>query len=138
MEYIYKNLESLKKNRNKLYEKVKEKIENGECNFDKFNIINTKNGQKTIEITTGDRNIRLNSTYNPELEAERWANKYDFRDLDKLIIMFGIANGVFVKAIINKMKKNYFLILMEPDESLFIYSLYNFDLAEIIESKNKI
>ena len=46
--------------------------------------------------------------------------------------MFGIANGVFARAILDKLKKDAVFFLVEPDLSLFVYCLKNFDMRDII------
>ena len=45
-----------------------------------------------------------------------------------------LANGAFANAIMNKMKDDAILIIMEPDVSLFIFCLNNFDMTGIISS----
>ena len=132
MEYLEKNLEELKKYRLAFYEKLIDIIKKDECNFDKFNILDTRDGSKTIEIAIGNDKYRLNSLYSPEKEAKRWAAKYEFNNINASVVMFGIVNGVFARAILEKLKDDAVLFLAEPDISLFIYCLMNFDMCDII------
>ena len=46
--------------------------------------------------------------------------------------MFGIANGVFARAILEKLQDDAVCFLAEPDINLFIYCLINFDMRDII------
>lgn len=135
MEYLEKNLEELKKYRLAFYEKLIDIIKKVECDFHKFNILDTRDGSKTIEIAIGDDKYRLNSLYSPEKEAKRWAAKYEFNSINASVVMFGIANGVFARAILEKLKDDAVLFLVEPDISLFVYCLMNFDLCDIISDE---
>lgn len=135
MEYLEKNLEELKKYRLAFYEKLIDIIKKVECDFHKFNILDTRDGSKTIEIAIGDDKYRLNSLYSPEKEAKRWAAKYEFNSINASVVMFGIANGVFARAILEKLKDDAVLFLVEPDISLFVYCLMNFDMCDIISDE---
>lgn len=132
MSFIEKNLECLKKNRVQIYDKVLEIINDNEYDSSKFEIIDTKVGDKTIGINNNGKIVRLNSIYNPQKEAERWADKYNFDSIDTPILMFGIANGVFVREMLLRAGDNCVAILVEPDVSLFIFCLYQFDMTDII------
>lgn len=132
MEYLKKNLEELKRNRLSFYEKINDLIKNKVYNFEKFKIIDTRDGDQTIEIKDGDEIYRLNSLYSPQKEAKRWAGQYEFNNINASVVMFGIANGVFAKAILEKLKEDAIVFFIEPDISLFIYCLMNFDMCDII------
>lgn len=132
MEYLEKNLEKLRKYRKYFYEKLIDIMQKGDLKYDRFNILTTRDGDKTIEITVGNERHRLNSLYSPKKEAERWADKYKFNNINTSVVMFGIANGVFARAILDKLKKDAVFFLVEPDLSLFVYCLKNFDMRDII------
>lgn len=131
MSYLEKNLNCIKKNRKRLYDQLTKIIDKREYDFSKFKIIDTKNGQKTIEIINDGKNVRLNSIYNPQAEAEKWASSFEFNNLDTPLLMFGIANGIFVREIVKYLKQGSFAILVEPDISLFIYCIQQFDMTDI-------
>ena len=132
MEYLEKNLEKLRKYRKYFYEKLIDIMQKGDLKYDRFNILTTRDGDKTIEIAVGNERHRLNSLYSPKKEAERWADKYKFNNINTSVVMFGIANGVFARAILDKLKKDAVCFLVEPDLSLFVYCLKNFDMRDII------
>lgn len=132
MNLLEKNLEKLQEYKIKLYDKVIQIIEKKQYDFSKFKTIGTKNGQKTIEIQYGEKKIRLNSLYNPELEAKCYAKKYNFNNLDVPLLMFGMGNGIFTREMLYNLQKDSVAILYEPDLSLFIFCLFNFYLGDII------
>lgn len=132
MEYLKKNLEELKKYRKLFYEKLIDIIQKEDLNYDRFNILVTRDGDKTIEIAVENERYRLNSLYSPEKEAKRWADKYKFNNINTSVVMFGCANGIFARAILDKLKDDAVFFLVEPDISLFVYCLINFDMRVII------
>ena len=123
MEYLEKNLEKLRKYRKYFYEKLIDIMQKGDLKYDRFNILTTRDGDKTIEIAVGNERHRLNSLYSPKKEAERWADKYKFNNINTSVVMFGIANGVFARAILDKLKKDAVFFLVEPDVSLFVLKI---------------
>ena len=133
--YIDNNLQCLRKNKMKLYNIIIEVIEKKEYDFNKFKVVSAKNGQKIVEIETKDGNVRLNSLYNPEKEAKTWVKKCNFNNLDISVQMFGIVNGIFVREMLENLKKDSLVFLVEPDISLFIFCLYNFDMTDIISDE---
>lgn len=133
--YLQKNLRYLQEKNEKIYDKVIKILKKEQYDFSRFSVIDTRNGQKTIEIINGKNKERLNSLYNPTKEAKKWAEKFDFNNLEAPVIMFGIANGIFVREMLNKLEKNAVAILVEPDKSLFIYCLMQFDMTDIISDK---
>lgn len=135
MRYLDINLEKLKENNEYLYNKIKKIIKKGEYDFNKFEILNTKNGQKTIEIENDEKKIRLNSLYNPDREAIHWLEKINFKNLDAPILMFGIGNGIFIRKILSKLSEESDVFLYEPDISLFIFCLIKFDMTDIFSDR---
>lgn len=132
MGYIEKNMDYLRQFRSALSKKIERIIEKHDYEFDSFNMIETKDKNQTIEVEKEGKKIRLNSLYSPVREAEQWSKQYDFNKISVSVIMFGIANGVYAKVILEKLKKDAVFFLIEPDINLFMYSLYNFDLTDII------
>ena len=130
--FINKNMECLKENRDLIYYSVKEIIDRLEYDFSQFDVLKTKNGEKALQIANGNKKIRVNSIYAPKREAEHWADKYNFDNIDVPIIMFGLANGVFAREMLLRAGKESAVIIVEPDLSLFVFCLYEFDMTDII------
>ena len=59
MEYLEKNLEKLRKYRKYFYEKLIDIMQKGDLKYDRFNILTTRDGDKTIEIAVGNERHRL-------------------------------------------------------------------------------
>ena len=132
MSYFDDNLEILKDKRKEIYDLLIKIIKEHKLDFSKFRLLDTRNGEKTVEIYDGELWIRLNSLYNPELEADRWVKKFEFKNLDEPLLMFGIANGIFARAMLKKLGETSLAILVEPDISLFIFCLNNFYMGDIL------
>lgn len=134
MKYFDENLQKLKEYRKNLYDSLQKILEEEKYDFSKFELEDTRDGQKTIQIDYNGEKIRLNSLYSPKREADRWVKQFNFDNMNVSVLMFGIANGIFAEAIMDKMKEDAIAILMEPDISLFIYCLKNFDMTRIISA----
>lgn len=132
MQYINKNFQNMEEYRPALYEKIKEKYDAEKFNFDRFNLVETRDGSKTVEIIDEEKKIRLNSIYSPKKEAERWIKQYNFENISSSVVMFGVANGIFANTIIENTKDDAVIILVEPDIELFLYCLENFDFEQIL------
>ena len=115
MQYINKNFQNMEEYRPALYEKIKEKYDAEKFNFDRFNLVETRDGSKTVEIIDEGKKIRLNSIYSPKKEAERWIKQYNFEHISSSVVMFGIANGIFANTILENTKDDAVIILVEPD-----------------------
>lgn len=135
MDYLEENLKCIEKSDKILYNNIIGIINRKEYDFSKFEIIETRNGQRTIEILNDGKQERLNSLYNPIKEAEKWAEKYNFNNLDTPVIMFGIANGVFSREILKRLALESVAIFVEPDSSLFIFCLMEFDMSDIFSDE---
>lgn len=131
------NLDCMKKYRPMLYSEVKNYLDKSAHKSDKFTFVHTKEGNGTLEINYKKNNIRLNSLYNPEKEAERWVAQFNFVNINISVLMFGVANGVYCDAILNKLEKDSMVILLEPDRELFVYCLRYFNMTRLI-SDNRI
>lgn len=71
MGYLEKNIDCIKENRPDLYDRVKEVLEKEKYNPEKFEVIDTKDGDKAVQINEAGKTIRLNSLYSPKKEIGR-------------------------------------------------------------------
>jgi hypothetical protein len=92
----------------------------------------THEGIKTVHIGVDRRSYRLNSSYYPTKEAQAWAGQYDFEDLKAYISMYGLGNGTFTRALIERMRPEDFIYIYEPSAQLFLYILENYDISDIL------
>lgn len=135
MDFLEKNIELLKKLRPGIHERIDKVISEKKYSFECFSLLDTRKSIQAIEINKFGEKVRLNSLYDPEKEAEHWAKQYDFNNIGVSVVMFGIANGVFANTMLNGLKDDSIVFLVEPDVSLFIYCLENFDMSNIISDE---
>lgn len=129
------NINYMEVYRPKLWNKVKKYLDKLDCEFENFRYIETRDREGTIEIKYNKENIRLNSLYYPKKEAERWAKRFNFNNINIAVLMFGIANGVYCEAVLNNLKNDSIVILFEPDSELFLYCLRYFNMTRIISDR---
>ena len=136
MRYLNSNLEYLKQKNFIIYNEIKRRtFKYDKTNNNKFNIINTRDGYKTIEVNYNSENIRLNSIFSPKKEAERWAKKFDDTGKITSLIMYGLGNGIFFDELKMKIDNHAYIFFYEPNIDLFIFILYNFDLKNILSDE---
>lgn len=132
MNYLENNLHYLKKHNLKIYNTIEKIIYRKKYDLEKFEYYSTKDGIGTLAIENNGKKIRLNSLYSPQKEAEKWSQQFNYNNINISVVMFGLANGVFVNELLRKLDDEAIVIIMEPDSSLFIYSLMNFDMKSIL------
>ena len=137
MDLYNSNIQSLQKNRSKLFEKLEQSKDSLLISDAPMEVesIEAKNNDKVIVIKKDSSEYRLNSLYNPEAEAYRWANQFKIQNYNTIISMFGLGNGVFARAIVNKMDSDDVLIIYEPSLVIFLHAMSHYDLTDIISNK---
>ena len=130
MDYYNKNINAIYSCKPNLV-----KIVNGNTDRE-LNVYNSfaKDGNSFMYVEMKDGNIvRINSMYSPINEAEIWAKGVnDNYDLQKIYIMFGLANGYCVRSILKKMNSWGKIIIYEPSIEIFISTLNNYDVSDIL------
>ena len=133
-----RNLESIKGNQRYLYHKYEEKSKEL-IDVNKLEYIysaKARDGEQIVIIRTDAAEYRLNSMYRPLEEAKRWAGQYEFINLNTVVAMFGMGNGILIRALLDKMGESDFLIVYEPSPDLFNHVLHNYDITDILSKKN--
>ena len=146
MNFRKSNLDSLRKEGYYLYRYLEsdKDFSNWRDNNDFFldSIIDTeksKDQQLITLIKQDDRNVRLNSSYYPLQEANIWAKQFSTKVVGRahrIIYLFGLSNGYYVKELLKIIEKNETVIIYEPMKEMFLYAMDNFDLMEIITNPN--
>jgi len=93
---------------------------------------NTREDMNALIVTEQNTTYRLNSSYYPTKEAKIWASQYEMKDLQVYVIMYGMGNGVFPRAIANILRPNDNMILYEPSVDLFFYILEHYDISDLL------
>jgi len=133
MDFLEKNLSIAKKDRPLFYDKLKEICDNGSYSYDNIEEAGTKDGNKALIIEKNNTKYRLNSIYHPLSEVQRWADQYDFQNLNISVMMFGMGNGLFVQEMLKRLQQDATVYLYEPDISVFLYDLNNVDITDILD-----
>lgn len=133
MSYFESNMSVMEKNRYGLYEKINKYMQEHKENSS----ITVKsepalNGEKYILVEKDNVLHRLNSSYNPKNEAEKWVKQYSFTNYGIVISLLGLGSGLFARELINNKGKNDVLIIYEPSIDIFIHVMQNYDIADII------
>lgn len=135
MEYLNSNLDIVKKKKPSWYKKLSDillKLESDKSKFGKFKVVEAKDGEKTVEIYDDKSVARLNSVYSPKKEMLRWIDKFKKYDKITSFVMFGMGTGLFYRSIKNIVDRNAFIFFYEPDVSLFLFCMKNFDMSELL------
>lgn len=133
MNYYEKNLESIKEYKKYLHSSMKKANVSSELNqLDEIHTVDTKNKEQAVIIKLHSADYRLNSVYYPTQEAKKWVEQYNFKNLNNVISMFGFGNGIFARAIIEKMGENDTLLIYEPCTEIFYHVLNNYDITDIL------
>lgn len=91
-------------------------------------------GGQTIVYHIQERDIYLNSKYDPENEANKYMSKYfDMAD-ESILFMYGLSSGSYVREFIKNTKKNVKCIIYEPCVDVFMQVIKNIDIRDILGS----
>ena len=122
------------KNNEAFIERYENSIPDVPDKLDLFSIGYAEDGSRIIYIKNNDNHIRMNSSYDPSYEAMRWAEKYKkIENVQTTIVMQGILNGFFLRALKLKSRANVSFIVYEPSLEFFSFVCKNFNLVDIIE-----
>lgn len=95
-----------------------------------------KDGTPIMIIEHNNSIYRMNSLYNPIQETKFWVSQYDFSKENIVISLFGLGNGQFVRSIIDEMKEDAHLIIVEPSKEIFLSAIHEYDMSDILLRKN--
>lgn len=90
-------------------------------------------------IKKEDKILRLNSNYNPEYEADRWAEQYDsitYGRSKRVFFGFGFGNGYFIRSLLTKREPDEVVIVYEPCIDMFLSTIEMYDIADIFTDEN--
>lgn len=138
MNYYEKNMERMKANQTRLYEEyLKKKDDTRELNVVKtIQSSDAKDGERFLTVCSKFGDYRLNSTYHPVEEAKKWAEQFELQNLNTVVAMFGLGNGMLTRALIMRMAETDHLLLYEPSFEIFEHVLHNYDISDILSREN--
>lgn len=139
MNYYKKNFDCIKEIRETLYKGIEQKKDKRKHEIDNIFTVNSKEDDNlSLIVKKQGIEYRLNSNYYPVKEAKQWSDQYEIKNLNSIIVMFGLGNGIFVRELISKMKKDDLLFIYEPSFEIFYFVLNNYDISDIIKNSNVI
>lgn len=131
MSYFEHNINLMEKHKNYLYKQIK-KVNVKSILEEKVTMIEARDGTQILSVEKNHAAYRMNSAYRPMDEANKWLDQYSFYKPQLRILMFGLGNGIFTRALIKKLKEDDYLFIYEPSMTIFLYVLHHCDLSEII------
>lgn len=82
--------------------------------------------------------IQLNSQYSSGVYANLWAEHIlEKEELGKehVIVVFGLGNGDYLKALVNKIPDGVVVVCYEPSYQIFLKTIEHIDLEEVMQNK---
>lgn len=131
MSIYEKNLEAVKKRSEELYEAVLNAETESEGSL--YCVEAAKNGMP-IFCSKGEGGIiYLNSRYNPQREAERYAAQFKYMRDYAFVCFFGFGNGMAAKELLREKGEHIVFAYYEPSLQLFRLTMEYYDITELLE-----
>lgn len=95
-------------------------------------------GSNYLCIQFDNKSKRINSMYSPSSEAQIWAMQYSpeaYGRNKRVIIMFGMGNGYFVRELLKVMSVDESIILYEPCNEVFTHVVESYDITDILSDE---
>ncbi len=131
MGFLEDNMRALEL-RPSIYKVIKEKIDEKQYDCSYIEEIEARDGNKILCLSDNGKMIRLNSLYRPLQEAKKWADQFNFNNIDVSVVMFGMGNGIFVREMLGRLKNNCPFFISEPNLDIFMYNMINQDMTDIL------
>ncbi|MFW2501341.1 motility associated factor glycosyltransferase family protein [Clostridium diolis] len=125
-----KNLRCLKNMSNEVYNRV------NNLNIKSVSICKSKNNQLNLVKRFENREIYINSTYNPSEQA-KYIAEYALKDDNNIVFIFGLGMAYEIKEMIKK-DRNKKYIICEPDMEIFKVMLNYVELESFFNGNNDI
>lgn len=107
-----------------------------EIKLEQSEILEIGKKQTIIVQQREGRSWRLNSVFDPEFAAEKYAEKYsEVKDYAALCI-FGMSDGRAIRKLIERCNTTQTLLIYEPDIENFILAMQHFPLEDIFAYPN--
>ena len=129
---IYENnIEVLKQANPYLWDDVKERIEYREqVYFDQ-----SVKGEDIIAVIKNEGEWYLNSRYDADMAAEKWAESFGKLTYAAILVIFGFGNGMYIKELGKQYPENL-IIVYEPSREVFEAALNEIDLTEVLDDES--
>lgn len=129
-----KNIEAIKKKNKKLYTKLIN-IQDEYTPKEQVETKLAKDGKLIVSTIRDGKEVMLNSTYRPEIEAQKFIKKYDDLVPNSILLFLGLGNGMFAREIIHMKQQDNILFFYEPSLDIFMKVIDEFDLTDIFDEQ---
>lgn len=134
MEVYEKNLLELRKYNEFIYQQFINYVNENEIDSNNIlEVVETRDGSNTYLINGNNGKVRLNSLYNQDKEAKKWAEQYNVKGNNQVLIHFGLGNGKFAKELLNVIQKDTILVVIEPSIEVFYTTMHYHDLSSLFQ-----
>lgn len=130
MEYLKKNKKILAER----FQDVLEVVEDKEKTSSDILVrtVDARDGNHVLLVEKDGEKHRLNSAYRPLSEAQKWAEQFEFQNIDINVFMFGFGNGIFVREILHRLDTDGRLYVFEPSWEIFEKVIEEEDISDIL------
>lgn len=133
--YYTANMESLKRYRKNIYERLIDLLEHYNASEGRRVFSSpSREGSFTLAISFEGKDYRMNSAYQPLKEAKQWASQFILTNLGIVISMYGLGNGIFARQLADRMDKSMTILVYEPNLEVFLHVINNYDLTDLLEN----
>lgn len=131
------NLDALKRRAPEFYEKMLECFD-AEAQDEENIAVSVEaanNGSRILAVEKDGYFTCMNSTYNPEIEAYKYALQYENLQDTMVYLILGFGNGMAAQEIMKYATDNLLIMFYEPSVNIFRTVIENFDIVNLIEDK---
>ncbi len=128
---LNKNIETLKKYYPVIAEKTEEYISEQKVSEKAF-VDMAVDGSYIAGVVSEGRDWYFNSRYNPYKAAIDWVAQFENINFQSLFVIMGMANGMYVRELLNKLSDTNKLLMYEPCSELFFEVIRYVDISDII------
>ncbi len=124
------NLNYLKDNHSVIYEAITA----GKVSLEEASavVVMSRNQELVMVYKDGNREVYLNSKYNPTVEAQKYLE--DIKDMPEqsILTMFGFANGSFLREALKIVNDSIKVMVYEPSAEIFMQAINSIDLSDVL------
>lgn len=133
--FMQKNIDSLKQRMPQLYENLCKWLNKYEGADKTAFVSQSACGEPVMAVMRHNREWYLNSRYYAAKASEIWADSLDDFHYMSIVVLCGIANGMYLRALLKKLGNNNIVIVYEPETSVFAELIEKCDISDLIEDK---
>lgn len=126
--------EILKEYRKPLYDALEEWEKQEKEENEVVSTKKSKNGMDILFVQKEEKTYRLNSLYNPQMEAEKWAQQFTTKSLHPIFILFGFGNGILVRTLLQRAGEEGLVLVYEPSMAIFAHVLAQEEIADLLQN----